>query len=260
MRLKVFSYENAGLSVARNRGIINAIGEFLAFLDADDKWTPDKLELQLAALQKQPEAGLAYSWTYYWNEEQDSLYPSAPVFFEGNVQAHLLLNNFIANGSNPLIRKQAIESTGEFEPTLKSCEDWDYWLRIATHWNFVVVPKHQIYYRLSSNSMSSKVSIMEEAAIIVMEKAFQNSPAELQYLKKQSLAGIYQYCTHQYLQQSSKSREILNKATKKLWMAICLHPQILLDKYTQSLLKWLIKKWIIILSYSSFHLNEPHRL
>ena len=62
-RLQLFSYENGGLPVARNRGIDRASGEFIAFLDADDLWTPDKLELQLEALQKHPEAGVAYSWT-----------------------------------------------------------------------------------------------------------------------------------------------------------------------------------------------------
>jgi glycosyltransferase involved in cell wall biosynthesis len=64
-RLKVFSYENGGISVARNRGIAQATGEFIAFLDADDLWTPDKLELQLAALQQHPEVGVAYSWTCF---------------------------------------------------------------------------------------------------------------------------------------------------------------------------------------------------
>ncbi len=64
-RLKIFSYENGGVAIARNRGLSHATGDFIAFIDADDLWTPDKLELQLAALQKHPEAGVAYSWTYF---------------------------------------------------------------------------------------------------------------------------------------------------------------------------------------------------
>ena len=62
-RLRLFSYENGGAAIARNRGIDHVSGEFIAFLDADDLWTPDKLELQLEALQKHPEAGVAHSWT-----------------------------------------------------------------------------------------------------------------------------------------------------------------------------------------------------
>src|SRR4028119_270042 len=78
-RLKIFSYPNGGVSVARNRGITQASGEFIAVLDADDLWTVDKLELQLAALQEHPEAGLAYSWAYYMDEQAKSIQPSEPV-------------------------------------------------------------------------------------------------------------------------------------------------------------------------------------
>lgn len=58
-RIKVFSYSNAGVSSSRNRGIDQAQGEFISFLDADDLWTPDKLKEQLKALQENPQAALA---------------------------------------------------------------------------------------------------------------------------------------------------------------------------------------------------------
>jgi glycosyltransferase involved in cell wall biosynthesis len=64
-RLKIFSYENGGLSTARNRGIQNATGEYISFVDADDLWTPDKLERQLLALKSNTNAKVAYSWTPY---------------------------------------------------------------------------------------------------------------------------------------------------------------------------------------------------
>lgn len=244
-RIKIFSYENGGLPVARNRGISHAIGEFITFLDADDLWTQDKLELQLSALQKHPEAGLAYSWTVSMDEKGEKFYPGVSVSFEGNVYRQLLLGNFIASGSNAMLRRQAIESAGEFDPTLKSIEDWDYWLRVVRHWSFVVIPKPQILYRQSSTSMSTKVEKMENCALIVVERAFQCAPQDLQYLKSQSLAFVYHYSAELCLRHSTNNRSDFKEINKRLWMAIRLYPKILMAKKMQVLLiKWLLHQVI----------------
>ncbi len=234
-RLKVFSYSNGGLPVARNRGILQATGEFITFIDADDLWTPDKLELQLAALQKNPEAGLAYSWTLVMDEKGENFHPGTSVSFEGNVHAQLLLSNFIANGSNAMLRREAIASVGEFDSTLRSCEDWDYWLRVAPDWSFVVVPKNQILYRQSSGAMSSKVDVMEKNHLIVHERAFQAAPPELKVLKNQALANIYLFLTQLCLTHVSSASGI-EPARHKLQKAIYLYPKLLLSKKTQTLL------------------------
>ncbi len=244
-RLRIFSYQNGGVSVARNRGISHATGEFIAFLDADDLWTPDKLEAQLTALQQHPEAGVAYSWTYFIDEQGGPSYVDDSRSFEGNVYAELLVTNFLHNGSNPLIRSQAIKSVGGFDPALAFGEEWDFYLRLAVRWAFVLVPKPQILYRQSSVSASSKVEEMEQQTLIMLEKAFQAAPPELQYLKNQSFAWIYKYGAQQYLKYSTDISGV-NKASQKLWKAIRLRPQILLEKYTQSLIKWLLKKSILI--------------
>ena len=243
-RLKVFSYTNGGLPTARNRGISHATGEFIAFLDADDLWTPDKLELQLAALQQHPEAGVAYSWTYFKDEQGVHSYADESNRFEGNVYADLLVKNFLHNGYNPLIRKQAIESVGEFDPTLKSCEDWEFYLRLAAKWPFLLVPKPQILYRQSSGSMSSKVEVMEKYLLLVIERAFESASLELQFLKPQSLAWVYKYGAQQYLKQSNSQIRDVNKAGSKLFKAIATNPKILLESYTRTLIFWFIKKWI----------------
>jgi glycosyltransferase involved in cell wall biosynthesis len=234
-RLKVFSYENGGLSVARNRGITHATGEFIAFLDADDLWTPDKLELQLAALQSNPKAGVAYSWTYFMDEQGQSFHADQPITFEGNVHADLLVSNFLAHGSNPLIRRTAIDSVGEFNPTVAGAADWDYWLRLAEKWEFVAVPKAQIFYRQSSGSMSSKVEFMERCQLDVLEQAFERAPAELQHLKKQSLAKIYQYSSQLCITRVLNA-EGVRQAWQKLQMAIQLYPPIVFQQKTQKLL------------------------
>jgi glycosyltransferase involved in cell wall biosynthesis len=231
-RLKVVSYENSGVSVARNHGMAHATGEFISFIDADDLWTPDKLELQLAALQKHPEAGVAYSWTSNMSDEGKSFDFGHLPIFTGNVYPELLVTNFIANGSNLLIRRQAIESVGEFDPALSGCADWDFYVRLAARWHFVVVPKPQILYRQSSGSMSSKIETMEKENIFVIEKIFQTAPPELQSLKKQSLAIMYQYLAGMCLARVNNLSEV-KQASQKLQMAVRLYPQILLDRLTQ---------------------------
>lgn len=243
-RIRIFSYENGGVCVARNHGISHATGEFIAFLDADDLWTPDKLALQLAALQQHPEAGAAYSWTYFMNEKGGNLFYNAcePIFFNGNVYANLLVGDFIYTASNPLLRKQAIEFVGDFDPALKSCEDWDYWLRIAARWPFIVVPKYQIFYRQSSGSLSSKVEVMKSASLLALEKAYRAAPPELQSLKNQSFISFHIYCASLYLKHSTDMSGV-NEAGRNLWIAIRLQPQILLNKYNQTLvIKFLLKR------------------
>lgn len=245
-RLKVFSYKNGGLPVARNRGIARARSEFIAFLDADDLWTEDKLELQLKALQQNPEAGVAYSWTSFMDVNEQgkpvSFLPSPQYSFTGNVYKNLLVSDFVHSGSNTLIRRKAIDTVGEFDSTCTGCADWDYWLRLAAKWHFVVVPKYQILYRRTHGSMSSKVEVMKKEALIAIEKAYQAAPPELQYLKTHTMTGFHIYCASLYLQHRS-DRNGLSQARKHLWSAILLNPKLLLDRTTQKLsIKFLLKQ------------------
>lgn len=187
-RLQVFSYPNSGAAIARNRGIAHSTGEYISFIDSDDLWTPDKLEFQFSALQKNPHAGLAYSWTCNMTATADQFFPTPKFLYQGDVYPHLLVVNFLCCGSNCLIRRSAIEAVGEFDSTLKAAEDWDYWLRLAAHTKFVVVPKYQIFYRLSSESLSSNAETLEYYSRVVLDRVFQTVPPELQGLKNRSLS------------------------------------------------------------------------
>jgi hypothetical protein len=171
-----------------------------------------------------------------------SFLPAPQYSFSGNVYKQLLMGDFILSGSNVMIRRSAIDSAGEFEPILKSCEDWDYWLRLAARWHFVVVPKYQILYRRTPGAMSSKVEVMKEASLIAMERAYKAAPPELQYLKKYTLSNFHTYCASLYLQHRTDSGAV-NQAQQHLWSAICLHPQTFLERTNQKIvLKFLVKR------------------
>ncbi|NJK99014.1 MAG: glycosyltransferase [Spirulinaceae cyanobacterium RM2_2_10] len=192
-RIQLYSYPNARQATSRNRGIRHAQGDFFAFLDADDLWTADKLADQLAALQAYPEAGLAYSWTDYIDEGDRFVQAGRHQTINGDARAALLANNFIENGSNPLVRRSAIEATGEFEASLPPAEDWDYWLRLADHYPFAAVPKPQILYRLSSTSSSANLALQANQCQRVLNRAFERLPAEFQALRGRSTANLYKY-------------------------------------------------------------------
>ena len=245
-RIKVFNYTNSGVAKARDRGIINSQGKYIAFLDADDFWTPDKLQLQLQVLQNNSQAGVAYSWSYFYYEETQKCVLSNPVYYQGNVYPQLLVTNFLQHGSNPLIKRQAIDSVGNFNSNVPHCADWDYYLRLAAKWHFIVVPKHQIYYRQTSNSMTSNITGIEKQLCQMIEQIYLTVPDELQHIKSQSFAWIYQYCTQQYLERGENIQSVKN-ALFYLIKAIRLNPNIFKQKYTHNLVKLLLKKTLTLL-------------
>jgi glycosyltransferase involved in cell wall biosynthesis len=192
-RIQVFSYPNAGGNVSRNRGLNHAVGKFVSFLDADDVWTPDKLQHQLKALQKNVTAKVAYSWTDYIDEKGEFILSGKRVTANGNVYESLLLNNFLENGSNPLICRKALITLGGFDESLGAAQDWDMWLRLAYKFNFICVPSVQILYRITPNSVSCNLVRQEKSCLQVLERAYKERPS-LRDAKGTTLKDSWNLC------------------------------------------------------------------
>ena len=225
-RLKLFSYSNAGVSATRNRGLAQANSEFISVLDADDLWTPDKLEAQLRALEAHPQAAVAYSWTDYIDESGQFLHPGNHPTATGDVYSELLVNDFLENGSNPLIRREALIKVGGFDESLCGPEDWELFIRLAAGYPFVVVPRSQILYRLSTNSISFNLPRQEAQCLQVIERAFSQAPESLQYLKPRSLANLYQYLLFRGLA-TPLGRQTALAAARCLWYSVKYEPSVL---------------------------------
>ncbi len=234
-RIRVFSYPNAGLATSRNRGLEKATGEYIAFLDADDLWTPDKLEAQLKALQENPKAAVAYSWTDMIDESGQFLRPDSRASFTGNVYEKILLTCFLSNGSNPLIRKQALTEVGDFNESLTSAEDWEMWIRLAARYEFVAIPVPQILYRQLFSSMSFKILKQETGILEVINGAFSEVYESLQYLKSRSLANAYKFLTFKVLE-APVIQQTGIIAAQFFWRAIQYDPQLLKAKVTGKVL------------------------
>ncbi|WP_204106044.1 MULTISPECIES: glycosyltransferase [Spirulina sp. CCY15215] len=192
-RIRIISDVNAGLSESRNRGIKMAIGAYISFLDADDLWSPDKLEAQLQALENNPEAAVAYSWTDYIDDRGNWVRSGLHLSPQGNVLSELFLHNFLENGSNLLVRREAIDRIGYFETSLTSVQDWDFYLRLADRYHFVPVSRSQIFYRISDTSFSTNLQRHHSQSLLVIELALKRNPELLQPLKNKSLSLLYKY-------------------------------------------------------------------
>jgi glycosyltransferase involved in cell wall biosynthesis len=236
-RIQIFSYPNSGQATSRNRGFSHSRGEFIAFLDADDLWTTDKLETQLQALQNNPQAVVSYSWSDCIDETGKFLRRGSHLTFSGDVFKNLLLINFLENGSNPLIRRQALTEVGEFESTLTPAEDWDMWLRLASRYHFIATPASQILYRVSANSSSGNIYKLEAGGVQVINRAFAQASDDLQYLKPQSLANLYKYLISKALEGQPERKRSL-AASRFVWQAIINDPSLL---QARVLLKVLLK-------------------
>ena len=130
--VRMVRQQNAGPSAARNTAGKLAQGDWLAFLDADDTWLPQKLRLQAAALEAAPEIGMC-STSWVRDRSQAPAQFSAEAMPTRRFRWHdiLRLNRF--QTSTALVRKDLFERVGGFRPEIDGTEDWDFWMRVAQH-------------------------------------------------------------------------------------------------------------------------------
>ena len=173
LRVKLVSQTNLGLAGARNTGIRESQGEYLAFLDADDLWESTKLAKQVRVLDSHPEVGLVYTWVAYVDEQGNSTGRVVSNQQEGDVWQELTKGNLVECGSVAMVRRQSLEKCGVFDCNLGSfVEDWDMWLRIADRYEFKVVKEPLVYYRQVASSASRNWEAMAKSYQLVIEKAF----------------------------------------------------------------------------------------
>jgi glycosyltransferase involved in cell wall biosynthesis len=172
-RVRYVYKDNGGVASARNRGIAEAQGQFVATLDADDLWYPTKLEQQIERFkQGGPEIALVYTWCCWIDDHGNVTGSAPPTLLEGNIFAQMCLGNVVISGSNALIRREALIAAGGFDELLLSrggqgCEDWKLYLQIAERYAIAVVPEYLVGYRISPGSMSDDFKQMMRSRRLV---------------------------------------------------------------------------------------------
>lgn len=170
-RIRYIYQDNAGLSAARNTGILAATGSFVAFLDSDDAFHPKKLELQVRLLLSDPSLGLISTQSYsdepvVWKDILPETVPSRCITLKQKV----LSTRFAP--SSVIVRRECFDRIGLFDTSLRSAEDRDMWIRIAAQYPMARLDCPLTWYRITPGSMSQNPERMERFERLVLDKAF----------------------------------------------------------------------------------------
>jgi glycosyltransferase involved in cell wall biosynthesis len=179
-KIRYIYQKNSGLAVARNTGIKNCTGELVAFLDADDLWLPNKLELQNKIFDDYSSVGLVHGDIRLLREETGVLtipyrYSSTKKYLEkhsGNIFQPVFYRHIYISCPTVIVRKDAITEVGLFDEKLTRLgfEDFDMWLRILQHYEAYYINKPLAVYRVRNDSMSKNRKKMLKAQKYVIDK------------------------------------------------------------------------------------------
>jgi glycosyltransferase involved in cell wall biosynthesis len=129
--IRYFDQPNAGQAHARNEGLAQARGEFIAFLDDDDLWPPDKLEWQAEVLNTYPDAVMVYGGMRFVDAGHDTAIDPGPDAPAGAIREQFLRRNRIWSPGQTLIRRSAMREIGPLDESVWGADDWDMYIRLA---------------------------------------------------------------------------------------------------------------------------------
>ncbi len=261
-RVCLLAQANAGVAGARNRALASASGHYVAPVDADDLWRPDKIARQLAmALERGPAVSLVYTW--YASIDGESrirkvFRPSA----EGHVLPALCAGNIVGHASSPLMRTTDVIRSGGYDASLRAraaqgCEDWQLYLKLAELGEFAVVRAPLTGYRQTEQGMSSDAAQMFRSHHLVMSE-FQRAHPEHRDEFRRGQQDIARYLLRRAIRASQ-----YRAALSTFWRACGADPSLGLDLLATAprmLRPSKLRRAILGVQQPGTVLNRPHFL
>ncbi len=203
-----------GACAARNTGIAASRGEFVAFLDDDDEWKPEKIEKQLEKF-KDDKIALVYCGAEVFNDADGSVNYDKTDYLRGKVYENLILNNFIGSTSYPLIRKKALIDVGGFDVLMQSAQDYELWLRISQKYEVDYVPEALALYHVHPGV---RISTNPAKRINGLERL---NSKNIDFIKNNRITRYYRYIKITPFYSANKQ---MAKALRVWLYCVCLRP------------------------------------
>jgi len=178
-RVRLIKQPNRGSAAARNNGIQNARGEYIAFLDADDIWWPRKIGYQLESL-AQSNCTMAYSRFILWKADEGGVYSPPGIEFANETNQNLSRGNILTGYPYPellldcivwtstvIVKKDELEKIGLFDESLRKGQDYDLWLRLSRSVKMLGLQQPTALYRIHPDNITAKVSDVNYGYLIL---------------------------------------------------------------------------------------------
>lgn len=258
-RIQVISQLNRGPAGARNQGIRQSKGEYLAFLDGDDLWAPEKLEKQVAHLENSPSLGISICRSAFIDEQGELLGIYQIPKLSGITPYHVLCRNPIGNGSVPVIRRAVFDEIrfpddafGKvedcyFDERFRRGEDIECWLRISltTSWEIAGIAEALTLYRVNSSGLSANMlKQLEDLEKVIAKVRSYASDSPIEEWAKPAKAYYLRYIARRAItkQDGQMAVKMFNQSLATSWLILKEEPRRTLITGAAAYLIWILPK------------------
>jgi cellulose synthase/poly-beta-1,6-N-acetylglucosamine synthase-like glycosyltransferase len=240
-RIQIIRQKNRGLAGARNTGIRHATGEYIALLDSDDLWLPDKIEKQVAHLESSPQIGVSFCRSAFIDEQGTPLGTYQMPRLKDITAPYLMCRNPIGNGSAPMIRRAVFEAIAYesnrygsvekfyFDDNFRQSEDIECWIRIViqTGWKIEGISDALTLYRVNAGGLSANILSQLASWEQVIAKTRTYAPETVAQWEHRARAYQLRYLARRAvrLKDGVMAVKLTHRALKTNWQILWEEPQ-----------------------------------